>query len=440
MKDGGRLSAAIEILNDLEAHRQPVQEALKEWGRRHRFAGSGDRVVIANLVFDALRRRLSLAHVMGETSARALILATFALSWEQGIEGLEAAFASDRFAPEPLTGDERARLEAALDGGDAATDVLADAPAHVRADVPHWLWPHFEEGFGDEAVAEGVALAARAPIDLRVNLLKGDRERLLRRLSHLEFQPTPISPVGLRLSPPRGRERAPHVQAEEGFRKGWFELQDEASQIAALLGASVEPSQVLDFCAGGGGKTLALAGALDNRGQIYAHDANRLRLAPIFERLQRAGARNVQTRDPQSASLDDLEGRMDLVFLDVPCSGTGVWRRRPDSKWRVTANALAGRMREQQGVLAEASRYVRPGGHLLYATCSLLPCENQTQVRTFLAERGEDFEVDALQPRWEAVFGADAATPRFTAEGFATLSPARTGTDGFFVALLRRRA
>ena len=159
--------------------------------------------------------------------------------------------------------------------------------------------------------------------------------------------------------------------------------------------------------------------------------------APIFERLQRAGARNVQTRDPETGKLDDLEGRMDLVFLDVPCSGTGVWRRRPDSKWRITANALSGRLREQREVLAQASRYVRPGGYLAYATCSLLPCENQTQVRAFLSDNPL-FQAEPLVSRWEQVFGETATKPRFTEEGFATLSPARTNTDGFFVALLKR--
>ncbi|SDU13594.1 RsmB/NOP family class I SAM-dependent RNA methyltransferase [Stappia sp. ES.058] len=430
MKDGGRLAAAIEILGDVDTNRRPVQDALKDWGRQHRFAGSGDRLVIANLVFDALRKRLSLAHVMGSSSPRALVLATYARSWGHGAAELAQVLENDRFAPAPLEPEEVALLEKPLD---------AEAPAHVRADVPLWLWPHFEEAFAGDAVDEGSALAARAPIDMRVNLLKGDRERLRKRLSHLGVADTPISPVGLRLPPPPGKERVPHVQAEEGFRKGWFELQDEASQIAALLAASVEPTQVLDYCAGGGGKTLALAGALGNRGQIYAHDVSKLRLAPIFERLQRAGARNVQTRDPDTGRLDDLEDRMDLVFLDVPCSGTGVWRRRPDSKWRITANALSGRMREQREVLALASRYVRPGGYLAYATCSLLPCENQTQVRAFLSENPA-FRAEPLLPRWERVFGADAAKPRFTEEGFATLSPAGTATDGFFVALLKREA
>ncbi|GGE96909.1 RsmB/NOP family class I SAM-dependent RNA methyltransferase [Stappia taiwanensis] len=429
MKDGGRLAAAIDVLTEVDTYRRPVQDGLKEWGRRNRFAGSGDRLVIGNLVFDALRHKLSLSHIMGSTGARAHILATYALTWEFGVDGLVAALADDRFAPEPATAEERARLESAdLDG----------AADHVRADVPEWLWSQFAAAYGADAVAEGQALARRAPIDLRVNRLKGDRDRVIRRMGHLPLEPTPISPVGLRLPPARAKDKAPHVQAEEGFRKGWFELQDEASQLAALVATSLAPTQVLDYCAGGGGKTLALAGELGNRGQIYAHDALKLRLAPIYERLQRSGARNVQVRDPQAATLDDLKDRMDLVFLDVPCSGTGVWRRRPDSKWRVTENALQGRLREQSQVLDAACGFVRPGGHLLYATCSLLPCENQQQLGAFLA-RNAAFEPVSLGERWGALFGEDAARPRFSEEGYATLSPATTGTDGFFIGLLRRR-
>ncbi|MHC5654226.1 RsmB/NOP family class I SAM-dependent RNA methyltransferase [Stappia sp.] len=430
MKDGGRLAAAIEILGVVETQRRPVQDALKEWGHGHRFAGSGDRLVIANLVFDALRHRLSLAARMGDADPRRLVLATYAGAWEFGIEGLEKAFEGDRFAPEPLSDAERTQLLAVMP---------EDAAPNARADVPDWLWPEFEAAFGDEAVAEGHALAERAPIDLRVNRLKNDRDKLTRRLSHVELGPTATSPVGLRIAPPRGKVRAPHVQAEEGFRKGWFELQDEASQIASLVAASVMPAQVLDYCAGGGGKTLALAGELENRGQIYAHDASKLRLAPIYERLQRAGARNVQVRDPEAGGLEDLEGRMDLVFVDAPCSGSGVWRRRPDSKWRITPNALAARRQEQDEVLSAAQRFVRSGGHMLYATCSVLPSENEERVRAFL-EREPGFAAVDLSARWETIFGTEAPKPRFSREGFATLSPARTSTDGFFIALLERGA
>lgn len=428
MKDGGRLAAAIDVLSDIESRRRPVQEALKDWGASHRFAGSGDRVAIGNLVFDALRSKASLSFIMDDASPRALALGVYALSWGRGAAGLREAFDADMHAPAALSAEEQTRLEkATLDG----------APDWVRADVPEWLWPEFSSFFGVDAVAEGRTLAGRAPIDMRVNRLKADREKVLKRLRHTGAEPTPISPLGVRIIPAEGPGRMPHVQAEEGFQKGWFELQDEASQIAALLAGAREGEQVLDYCAGGGGKTLALAGEMGNRGQIYAFDADRLRLAPIHERLRRAGVRNVQIRDPQTGGLDDLESRMDLVFADVPCSGTGVWRRRPDSKWRLSEKALEGRWAEQRDVIRAASRYVRPGGRLVYVTCSLLPSENSVQVEAFLSEKPE-FSAVSVREEWQGVLGTPGDNARFDASGFATLSPARSGTDGFFVSILRR--
>lgn len=428
MKDGGRLSAAIEVLEEVESRHRPVQNALKDWGTAHRFAGSGDRTVIGNLVFDALRHKASLGWRVGSDSPRLLALATYALTWENGLERLETVLSEDQHAPEALSEAERASLAAGSD---------REAEGAAAADVPDWLWPYFLEVFGENAVAEGQALAARAPIDLRVNTLKSDREKLLRRLSHVGAVACPLSPVGMRIAPKPGAARMPHVQAEEGYRKGWFELQDEASQLVSLLAGPEPGMQVLDYCAGGGGKTLALAARMENRGQIYAYDADRLRLAPIHERLQRAGARNVQVRDPKSAGLDGLADEMDLVFVDAPCTGTGVWRRRPDSKWRLSEKALADRIEDQRKVLVNASQYVKPGGRLAYVTCSLLPGENADQVTWFLSQNTEFSPVSALETWRARLPGVDE--PAYANDrGDITLTPATTRTDGFFLALMER--
>ncbi len=430
MKDAGRLSAAIEVLSDVEVNHRPLQDSLKDWGRSHRFAGSGDRVAIGNLVFDAMRRRSSLGWIMDDSSARAVVLATYAVMWGQGGERLQEVMTDDKHAPAPLTESEITRLAAPND---------AEAPEWVRADVPQWLWPYFTKTFGADALVEAQALASRAPIDLRVNRLKSNREKVLKRLAHLKAEPCASSPNGVRIQAPSGAGRLPHIQAEEGFRKGWFELQDEASQIAALMAQACAGEQVFDICAGGGGKTLALASDMGNRGQIYAYDSNRLRLAPIYERLSRAGVRNIQVQDPKTSDLSDLVGKMDLVFVDVPCTGTGVWRRRPDSKWRLSENALAGRQEEQARVLREAASFVRPGGRLIYATCSLLPLENEDQVRSFIAQ-DSGFCVESLEDVFNRSCSPDAPSPRISEEGFLTLSPARTRTDGFFTAMLRKAA
>ncbi|OJJ12010.1 MFS transporter [Alphaproteobacteria bacterium AO1-B] len=430
MKDGGRLAAAIEVLDEVERRHRPVQVALKEWGSAHRFAGSGDRTVIGNLVFDALRNRASLSAQMQDDSPRALALATYVLTWDKGLQALITVLSKDRYAPESLTDAEADRL---------AAPVPNDLQPWQAADVPEWLWPTFSAVFGDNAVAEGRALAHRAPVDMRVNTLKSDRAKLLKKLSHAGAQETGLSPLGMRIEAKPGLGRMPHVQAEEGYRKGWFDLQDEASQLAALLAGAQPGQQVLDYCAGGGGKTLALAAAMENKGQLYAYDADRLRLAPIHERLQRAGVRNIQVRDPASSTLDDLKSQMDLVFIDAPCTGTGVWRRRPDSKWKLTEKALNDRMSDQVHVFDNAKEYVKVGGRLVYATCSLLPEENADQISRFLSENPDFASVSALDV-WTAMLPGKTVPAYVTERGDLTLTPASTKTDGFFIAILQRTA
>lgn len=428
MKDGGRLAAAIEVLSEIEDRHRPAQVALRDWGTSHRFAGSGDRTAIGNLVFDALRNKTSLAARMGSASPRAITLSTYAITWQKSVEVLNDVLAQDRHAPEPLSEDEAARL--AEDGE------LEMAPSD-RADVPAWIWPEFVEAFKEDAVVEGAALATRAPVDMRTNTLKAERDKVLKRLAHAGAIASSLSPNGMRIEAKPGLGRMPHVQAEEGYRKGWFELQDEASQLAAILAQAKPGEQVLDFCAGGGGKTLALAASMENKGQLYAYDADRLRLAPIHDRLQRAGARNIQVRDPASSTLEDLEGQMDLVFIDAPCTGTGVWRRRPDSKWRLTEKSLADRVEDQRHVLQHASKYVRSGGRMVYVTCSVLPRENLAQAKWFL-EENDDFKASSAIETWKKLFPS-TQEPKYVSErGEILLTPASTGTDGFFIAMFER--
>src|SRR5690606_26480845 len=285
MRPGARMKAAVEVLDDIFVRHRPAAQALADWGKAHRFAGSGDRAAIGNLVYDVLRRRLSLAARMGDVATRALVLA--AAPDALGISAEEVAAAADgsEHALAPLSEAERAGL---------TRDVPSDAPMHVQADIPEWLAPSFERPFGDRAVEEGRALAQRAPVNLTVNTVKADRARVLKALARHGAEPTPLSPVGIRIPPPTGPGRTPNVEAEPGHAKGWFEIQDEASQLAALLAGAGPRLQVLDLCAGAGGKTLALAASMHNTGQVYAYDSDRVQLRPIFERLKRAGVRNVQ--------------------------------------------------------------------------------------------------------------------------------------------------
>ena len=433
MRLGGRLSAAIEILDDIEARRRPVADALKDWGLSHRFAGSGDRAAIGNLVYDVLRWRSSLGWVMGSSASRELVLGLVALRWQLGAEELNARLADDSHAPAPLSEAENARLGAAD---------LSAAPALVQADIPEWLVPSFERALGEGWVGEAAALSFRPPLDIRVNRLKSGRDKVLKALSRFGAAETPFSPDGLRIPPTAGEGRHPNVQVEPAFQKGWFEIQDEGSQIGALMAGAKPGEQILDLCAGGGGKTLALAAITGNKGQVLATDNDRSRLAPIFKRLKRAGTRNVQVREA-GASLDDLKGRMDLVLIDAPCTGTGTWRRRPDAKWRLTERALSERVAEQSALLVAAAPHVKPGGRLVYVTCSLLPEENEDQVSAFL-DAEPTFRLMEPESLWSAAISGPAPEGTFVAIGEAgratRMTPGRHGTDGFFVAVMQRRA
>jgi 16S rRNA (cytosine967-C5)-methyltransferase len=431
MIPGARIAAAIDILSDIEIHRRPAADALKEWGVAHRFAGAKDRAAIATLIYDALRCRASAAHIMGANTARAIVLGTLREMRGETAASIAELCSGEGHAPSPLSADEEARLaKASLNG----------APAHVRGNFPEWLAPAFAEIFGEDAIIEGEALATRAPLDLRVNTLKTTREKALAALAHLDAEPTPLSPVGLRLPLlPEGHNRS--LAGEPAYVKGLVEIQDEGSQLAALLCGAKPGEQVLDLCAGGGGKSLALAAQRENRGQIYATDRDTARLKGIYPRLERAGTRNIQLRPPRRGSdvLEAFQRRCDLVLVDAPCTGTGVWRRNPDAKWRMRPGALEQRVKEQDQILEKAAEFVKPGGRIIYATCSLLRQENEDRIGHFL-ENHPDFVSIAPADLAEAAALPDLA--RYVSRlGFGLrLTPASAGTDGFFIAGLRRQA
>jgi len=430
MIPAARLSAAIEVLDDLITRRRPASDALKDWGLSHRFAGSGDRAAISALVYDTLRRRASASYLMGSDTPRAMLLGALRLERGQLPEEIVALCSGDRFAPEPLTADEIAALQ---------SNRLETAPAHIVGDYPEWLDASFQEAFGDQRGVELKALAHRAPLDLRVNSLKATRERVLEELAPLQAVVSPHAPMGVRILPTTDG-RAPSVQVEPAFIKGYYEIQDEGSQLAATLCAVDPGMQVIDLCAGAGGKTLALAALMDNRGQIFATDSDKRRLAPIFDRLTRSGARNVQIRAPKTKEdepLKDLEGQADLVVIDAPCTGTGTWRRNPDAKWRLRPNALEDRIKEQRLVLDRAAPFVKRGGTLAYITCSLLPQENDDAVERFLASHDSFTLINPDHVALNAGLPALASFVSAKGKGLQ-LTPARTGTDGFFIALLKK--
>lgn len=430
MRLGGRLQAAIEVLTDIETRHRPVPDALKDWGLSHRFAGSGDRAAISNLVHDALRMKLSHAFVMDGDTPSDLAIATLMRQWNISPEELSASFDGDKFAPEIPSMD---HLVARL-----ARD-LSQAEPYVRADIPDWLAASFERAFGDEWEAEAQAMTARPPLDLRVNTLAADRQQVLEAFAEQDAQATRLAPNGIRIEPGVGPKRQIAATSEVSFARGWFEIQDEGSQLAAALVGVYPGEKVLDYCAGGGGKSLAFAAMMNNEGSISAYDADRRRLAPMVERIRRAGADIIHIKE-RAANLAGLEGRMDRVLIDAPCTGTGTWRRRPDAKWRISEKNIADRTADQDKVLEDASIFVRPGGELAYVTCSLLPEENTDRVKAFL-QRHPEFETISLKERWRsAVADAQVPVPYADQNLGLVLSPRRTGTDGFYFAGFRRKA
>ncbi len=423
MRDAGRIEAAIGVLEQVETARRPARLALKAWSDTARYAGSGDRAFVAGLVLDALRRRRSAAWRMDVDSPRGAVLGVLALHWNWPEDRIAAAFAEAPHGPGALSAAEAARITEPRD--------LAEAPYAVAADLPDWLAPSFARVFDDRVRTEAEGLSRRAPVDLRVNTLKSDPARALRAAEALGAHPVPGLPLALRIDPPAAAERTPSVESLPEFVKGWMEVQDAGSQIAAACAGDIVGLQVLDFCAGGGGKTLALAAAMGSTGQIYAYDSDARRLADTVRRGERAGIRNLQVRTPlRPDPVKDLEGRMDLVFIDAPCSGSGAWRRHPDTKWRLTPEALVRRQADQDAVLDAGVLYVRPGGRLIYVTCSVLAEENEDRVAAFLA-RHPEFSVRPATDDPERL-------SRLTSEGYLRLTPATSDTDGFFVAVLAR--
>ncbi len=437
MMPAARLQATIEILDGIarlqsgQESQRPAERVVNDYLRQRRYIGSKDRRAVTALTYDVLRHHARLAWWLqrgrgSATAPRQQLLAYLLLCEHEDPEALSRLFDGSRYAPPPLS-DEEAALVGRLE---AAAREPEQPPAWVANEVPEWIMPRFEAAFGAGAEKEAAALLQEAPVDLRVNTLLGNREDAAAALAEegIETTPTPLSPRGLRLA---GRRA---LRASNAFGAGLVELQDEGSQLAALLCDARPGMAVADVCAGGGGKTLALAAEMKGQGRLLAMDAEQARLDRSALRLKRAGAGFVERRVVKNlAAAEDLHGTFDRVLVDAPCSGSGAWRRHPDARWRLTPEALEGYRAAQRDVLRQAAALVKPGGRLIYVTCSLLPEENQDQAEAFLAD-APDFAALPLGEVWADVLD----TPFPGDDPYLTLTPARHGTDGFFVAVFRR--
>lgn len=414
MTPAARLAAAIEILAGLANSAMPADRYIREFFRARRYAGSKDRAAVAERVFTVFRHRAKFAWRMESEAPRALVAASMAA---EGLpcEDICALFSGEAHAPKPLSDREIAALQ---------RPVVPVMPDWVRGEYPDFLDGDLRARFGAALFDELGAMAGRAPVDLRVNTLKASRDELLASLRNSGFDAaiTAYSPLGLRLpAGANGLERHPL------FEQGAFEFQDEAAQIASLLCDARPGMRVCDLAAGAGGKALALAAAMRNQGEIIASDIAATRLAQIGPRAARAGATIIRTAlSPR--------GEFERVLVDAPCSGSGTWRRQPEQKWRLTPARLAELNAIQDRLLERAAALAAAGGRLVYATCSVLPCENEARIAAFLA-RNPGFAVLEARAIWHEALGTGA--PSGVAEFFRA-SPLATGTDGFFTAILAR--
>ena len=429
MTPPARLAAAIELLTEIaDAPRRPADACANDFFRARRFIGSGDRRAVSDRAWRVLRgqRRLTwwLERAGVAPTARLLVAASLALEgWTAA--GVAQSYSGGQYGPAPLLQPETAAVRA-LEGHTLAH---LEMPEAVAAEVPDWVFPALQARFGDSLPAEMAAALEPAPLDLRVNLLKGTRDQARAALAAegVEAALAPLSPWGLRIE---GRRA---VTTGAAFQSGLVEIQDEGSQLLALLVGAGPEMRVVDWCAGAGGKTLALAMTMENRGHLVACDVSAPRLEGAVRRLRRAGVQNSERHlvTPGDKWAKRRAGTFDRVLVDAPCTGTGTWRRNPDARLRLRAQDLAELVPKQAAILDAAARLAKVGGRLVYATCSLLPEENEDQVAAFLA-RHPGF---ALVPLPEAWPGEPPCTGPFL-----SLTPLRHGTDGFFGAVLHRHA
>lgn len=427
MRPAARLQAAIDLLTEIETARDeaglPADRLSAAYFRARRYIGSKDRRAVSDTVYGVLRARGELVWRLEGAdlpiNPRMLVASFLGINSKGGMAGLTAAWGSgEQYEPDALSEAEQAGLTQALALGDE------DMPAWARCNIPGWLYGGLKERFGEglDAVLEG--FEGRAPTDIRVNTLKGQIEDVTGALEGA--RPCSFSPFGLRI------DTRLNLSAIPEYRDGLFEIQDESSQLAAALCGAVAGEQVIDFCAGSGGKALALAAMMENQGQIYAHDTDARRLGRLPARAQKAGARNIQT----TKHLKDLPKTAHAVLLDVPCSASGTWRRNPDLRWRLTPERLEALCENQQKILDQGAGLVRPGGRLIYAACSILPAETEDQIDRFMASR-TDYILRSYRAAWpfSGVEIPDTASANLER---LLLLPHLHETDGFFVAVMER--
>lgn len=439
MTPSARLCAVSEILDSLlqswlQDRHVPADKLIDQYFKARRYIGSKDRGAISELTYWILRHKASLEWWCDRGNlprlSRGLLLAALVFRGDFSVTQFAALFDGGQYSPPPLTDGEWQFVHTLT----KQPMIHPDMPRWVRLNYPQWLDQLLEKTFGARLEDEIAALSAQAPADLRANTLHVTREELLTQLMAEGYQvvPTPVCPTGIRM------EKRDPIFTSPLFKKGYFEMQDEGSQIVSLLVDAKPGMKVIDFCAGAGGKTLAVAAQMENKGRILAWDTSAKRLAQLPLRLKRAGVFNTEWRVITSESDSYIKRHKqtaDRVLVDAPCTGSGTWRRNPDLKWRFSQKDLDEMLPLQQRILESASRLVKPGGWLVYATCSLFSEENERQIEQFLKTRS-NFRVVCAEKVWNknSPSGDASAKP----PTFLWLTPHQDGVDGFFAAVLER--
>jgi 16S rRNA (cytosine967-C5)-methyltransferase len=433
MTPAARLQASIELLDTILEEDRPADSVLAHYFKGRRFFGSKDRRSVQDQVWQIIRHRARLSWALGaeNANARMLVAAALVALDKRPMDSVAGLFSGAKNGPEPLHANEKRMVEK------AAARNLADAPRAAKLECPAWVLEKFEKAFRGETDKEVAALGGEAPLDLRANALKTTRDAVMAQLDAegLKVSPSRFSPFGIRVA---GRTT---LGNHLGFKDGLFEVQDEGSQLCALLVDAKPGMSVMDLCAGAGGKTLALAAQMHNKGRLIATDLSVTRLERSKLRLRRAGVHNATLRVLEEhdkwikRQTSSTGGSFDRVLVDAPCTGTGAWRRNPDSRWRLTPENLANLTATQDQVLEQGAQLTRAGGRLIYVTCSLLPDENEARISAFLARNGAFKALDAAKI-WQDVLPGEAPVPG----PYLTFSPSRTNTDGFFIAILERSA
>ena len=429
MKPAAQIQAAIELLEEIQSERRPADRMLSAYYRSRRYIGSKDKAAISETIYDVMRQKGSLSWLCNEAN-----LANTPRSWmilhllSKQVD-LDEFFIGDDYSPEVLSEEEA--VAQVLASRLLQTNVIQTASEAARLNLPEWLVPLMQKSLGESFVDEMLTMQERARLCIRVNTLKSDRQNLQVVLQgdDIETTSTQYSPWGLMV---HQKVSFNHLSS---FKEGLFEVQDQGSQLIALV-AGVKPGdKVVDFCAGAGGKTLALAAQMENKGVIHACDVHTKRLENLAKRKKRAGVHNIQTHILSSERdkwVKRQSGKMDVVLIDAPCTGTGTWRRSPDARWNLEMENLESLQVLQANILESASRLVKPGGRLIYATCSLLQEENEMQVENFLSNH-KSFQSGTLAEQ-DYLHGLEVK------QGYQlSTSPTKTGMDGFFMAVLQRK-